>query len=37
MARREPYDEEIDFGEEKLNEENEERIGALTESISRLK
>ncbi|KAL7713936.1 t-SNARE coiled-coil-like proteiny domain-containing protein [Entamoeba marina] len=33
----EPEDEEVDFEEIEVNRENEQRLGALTESISRLK
>ena len=37
MSKRDPVDEELDFGEERLNAENEERIESLTNSISQLK
>lgn len=37
MSKRDPVDEELDFGEERLNAENEERIASLTNSISQLK
>ncbi|ELP88549.1 hypothetical protein EIN_335210 [Entamoeba invadens IP1] len=38
MSRqREPHDEELDVNDDAMNVENEERIGSLTDSISRLK
>ena len=37
MSKRDPYDEELDFGEARINAENEERIESLTNSISQLK
>ena len=37
MNRKDPKDEEIDFGEETINEENERRIEQLADSISILK
>jgi blocked-early-in-transport protein 1 len=37
MAKRDNHDEEIDFGEERINLENEQRIESLTYSISQLK
>lgn len=35
--KREPMDEEMDFGERSINEENEARLASLTNSISQLK
>ena len=35
--KREPMDEEMDFGERSINKENEARLASLTHSISQLK
>ncbi|EAL47711.1 hypothetical protein EHI8A_067890 [Entamoeba histolytica HM-1:IMSS-B] len=37
MSRRDGRDEEIDFGEQVMNAENEERLAGLTDSIAQLK